>query len=118
MHHPSASRTNMKLGMIALLLLGCLLLAVLVGCSGGKKYQVDYCGTKGCYSNAKDSYRAGTTVTLYFELIATDTDYSFWLDGESLKFTYDEKKGFVIQFVMPDHDVTLDWIAKGSMTPA
>ena len=56
---------------------------------------MDYCGSKGCYSNAKDSYKAGSKVPLYFELIATDTDYSFTLDGEPVNWSYDEKKGIV-----------------------
>lgn len=86
------------------------------GCKA-QKYTVDYCGSKGCYSNAKDSYKAGTKVTLYFELIATDTDYSFTLDGEPVDWSYDEKKGFVIEFIMPEHDVKLECHTKNSMTP-
>ena len=92
-------------------------MALLSGCAGGEKYQVDYCGAKASYSNAKDSYRAGTAVTLYFEMIATDTDYSFLLDGESVPYTYDAKKGFVISFTMPDHDVTLECRSVNSMLP-
>ena len=86
------------------------------GC-GAQKYNVDYCGSKGCYSNAKDSYKAGTKVTLYYELIATDTDYSFTLDGEPVDWSYDEKKGFVIEFIMPEHDVVLECNTINSMTP-
>lgn len=80
-------------------------------------YTVDYCGAKYCYSNAKDSYKAGTNVKLYFELIATDTDYSFTLDGEPVKWSYDENKGFVIEFTMPEHDVKLECHSKNSMLP-
>ena len=87
----------------------------LLGCSSNK-YKIDYCGSKYCYSDAKDSYRAGKEVVLYFNLIATDTDYSFKLDGESLNFTYDDKKGFIIRFTMPEHDVKLECITKESMT--
>lgn len=114
MQHPTANNTSMKLALVALILLVGLLL---VGCSGAGKYQVDYCGAKGCYSNAKDSYRAGSEVTLYFELVATDTDYSFLLDGEPVHYTYDDQKGFVIQFTMPDHDVKLEYNAYNSMLP-
>lgn len=85
-------------------------------CSG-KKYKVDYCGQKYAYSNAKDSYKAGTEVKLYFELIATDTDYSFYLDDERLNYDYDEKKGFIISFVMPEHDVKLECESHNSMLP-
>ena len=115
MQHPTAKKTHMELGTIALILVGCLFLAGLTGCGGGNRYQVDYGGQKDCYTNAKDSYRAGTKVTLYFDLIATDTDYSFLLNGESIKFTYDDKKGFVIQFTMPDHDVKLECNSVNSM---
>ena len=88
------------------IILGVIALFSLWGCAA-KRYKVDYCGQKGCYSNAKSSYRAGQKVTLYYEIIATDTDYSFTLDGEDLDFRYDEKKGFKISFTMPDHDVKL-----------
>ena len=52
----------------------------LVGCAG-KTYRVDYCGDKDFYKGAKNSYRAGQEVPLYYTMIATDTDYSFYLDG-------------------------------------
>ena len=86
------------------------------GCKADK-YKVDYCGSKGCYSNAKDSYKAGSRVTLYFELIATDTDYSFTLDGGPVDWSFDNEKGFVIQFIMPEHDVKLECHSRNSMLP-
>ena len=82
---------------------------------GKDYYKVDYCGKKACYTDARDSYKAGKTVTLYYEMIATDTDYSFYLDGEYLNFGYDEGKGFVIKFVMPEHDVKLECKSVNSM---
>ena len=81
----------------------------------GNKYKVDYCGEKYAYKNAKDEYRAGEKVTLYFWMIATDTDYSFWLDGAELMRDYDMKKGFVLSFIMPDHDVVLHCSSRNSM---
>ena len=54
-------------------------------------------------------------MTLYYEIIATDTDYSFLLDGENLNFGWDENKGFVITFTMPDHDVKLECRMRNSM---
>lgn len=89
---------------------------IFVGCTGGT-YNVDYCGAEYCYSNAKKSYKAGEKVTLYFELIATDTDYSFYLDGERINYDYDEKKGFIITFTMPNHDVKLECDSRNTMTP-
>ncbi|MBQ3417001.1 MAG: hypothetical protein IJH32_04125 [Ruminococcus sp.] len=102
------------ISILLILTLGGVMMFGLSGC-GGTKYKVDYCGQKDCYSNAKDSYRAGQTVTLYYELIATDTDYSFYLDGKSIKFNYNEKKGYEIMFVMPQHDVTLECRMENSM---
>ena len=80
-----------------------------------KKYKVDYCGKKFEYRNAKDEYRAGEKVTLYYWMIATDTDYSFSLDGAELSRDYDTKKGFILSFVMPDHDVVLHCFSRNSM---
>lgn len=93
--------------------------AVMFGFSGcfGKKYKVDYCGQKGAFQNAKDSYRAGETVELYFTMIATDTDYNFYLDGASYSPDYDSKGGgmYIIRFTMPDHDVKLSYTSRNSM---
>ena len=96
-------------------LLCVLLLVGLAGCSG-EKYRVEY-DYKDAYRNAKDYYRAGAEVTLYYDLIATDTDYSFYLDGEYVPFTYDEEKGFIIEFIMPEHDVHLTCNQRSSMLP-
>jgi len=86
----------------------------LFGC-GGAKFKVDYNGQKDSYTGAKDYYRSGEKVTVYYGFIATDTDYSFYLDGERINTGYDEKKGFVISFTMPDHDVTLVCESRNSM---
>lgn len=79
-------------------------------------YRVDYCGNKMCYSNAKDFYKSGTTVELFFDLLATDTDYTFCLDGarDALDITW-QNNGYVIRFVMPEHDVKLDFSTRNSM---
>ena len=108
---------SLKDWLIALLLivsLGVLLMSGLTGCSSDK-YHVDYCGEKDFYVGAKDTYRAGDEVKLYYNLIATDTEYSFLLDGERLKFEYDEKNGYVISFTMPAHDVKLECKMRNNM---
>lgn len=79
------------------------------------KYKVDYCGQKDSYPNAEDAYPAGEQVELYFPFIATDTDYSFTLDDGPVKWDYEDDKGFVIRFTMPEHDVTLKCTHKNSM---
>lgn len=99
---------------LALTLGGC----VMFGLSGcfAKKYAVDYCGQKSSYKGAKDSYMAGETVKLVYGMIATDTDYSFYLDDERINPDYDSKTdSYVISFTMPDHDVKLECRSYNSM---
>ena len=86
---------------------------IMFGCTAAR-YRVEY-DNKDWYKGAKDTYRAGTKVTLYYDIIATDTDYSFLLDGENLNFGWDERRGFVITFTMPDHDVKLECRMRNSM---
>ena len=61
------------------------------------------------FQNSKTEYAAGEQVTVYYDLIATDTDYRFWLDDESVKLKqdYDDRHGYVFSFIMPDHELTL-----------
>ena len=99
---------------IVFLVLAILLAFVLLSYSG-KRYHVDYGGEKAFYKGAKDTYKAGEKVTLYYELILTDTDMSFYLDGEYLNTFYDEKKGIGISFIMPGHDVKLECRTRNSM---
>lgn len=82
---------------------------------GKTKYKVDYCGEMSFYDNAKETYTAGETVELYYKFIATDTSYHFYLDGEDINYNYEDKKGFVISFVMPQHDVKLECVSKNTM---
>ena len=84
------------------------------GC-GAKKYRVDYDGQKSFYHEAKDAYPAGTQVTVYMDIIATDTDYTFYLDDQPINVTYAEGKGFCISFLMPDHDVKLTYTMRNTM---
>ena len=111
----------MKTPLIILsIILICSIIITLTACTKHKNkdyYSVDYCGQKDCYTNAKDKYKAGSKVTLYYDLIATDTDYKFTLDGESLNWTSDENGLFTIEFIMPDHDVKLECHTKNSMEP-
>ena len=55
------------------------------------------------------SYSVGDKVNVYYNIIASDTDYSFYTDSEDVELdvTYDEEKGYVITFKMPAHDVSL-----------
>ena len=99
-----------KAGM--LVLLGGMVL-MLFGC-GNKMHKVDYCGQQGFYEDAKEAYKEGEKVTLRYNLIATDTDYAFYLDDEPVSVQY-ENEAYVIRFVMPNHDVKLDCQTTNSM---
>ena len=58
----------------------------------------------------------GQTVKFTFPYVLTDTDYRFYMDGEPYyDFEYDDMKGFVFKFTMPDHDITLDFTTINSM---
>ena len=98
---------------ISVIILSLFTLLIMTNCA--KKYHVDYCGQKDFYREARDSYAAGETVRVYFFMIATDTDYSFYLDGEKIKHGYDSGKGIEITFTMPDHDVKLECGSRNSM---
>jgi hypothetical protein len=99
---------------LIIILTGGIMMFGFSGC-GARKYAVDYGAQKDSFTGAKDRYREGEKVRLYFPYIATDTDYSFFLDGEELNPGYDESKGFIIEFTMPARDVTLSWKSQNSM---
>ena len=80
---------------------------LLLAACGKKTYEIDYCGQEGLYDNAVSSCRAGDEVTLVCTLMATDTDYSFFLDEEELDYSVD-LNGMEIRFEMPAHDVKLE----------
>jgi len=96
---------------IAIVFLLAVVLPLVFGACVPKRYGVIYEGGKFGFTNAKDYYRAGRKVELYYDLIATDTDYSFYVDGEPANVSYADNKGYVISFTMPAHDVTVrvDW---------
>ena len=104
----------MKYAKTALVLIFALAVTLsLFGCFG-EKYNVDYDGKKDSFKGAKDSYRAGETVELYF-MPATDTDYHFYIDYKEISPLYDSENGFYIKFEMPEHDVKLSVSSKNSM---
>ena len=72
-----------------------------------KRFSVDYSGQKQFYHLAKDDYREGQMVVLAYDMIATDTRYTFLMDGKEIHPDYDEEKPYIISFRMPAHPVTL-----------
>ena len=60
-------------------------------------------------------YAPGDEVTVYYDMIATDTDYHFFSHDVDIHTGYDNDHGYVITFVMPERDVTLSVSCKNSM---
>ncbi len=113
--HKTARRGSLRAAAAILaLIIGGVSMFGFFGC-GAKKYNVDYCGQKDFFRGAKDEYAAGDEVKVRYDLIATDTDYSFYLDGERINADYDDKYGFIIKFKMPEHDVKLECRSYNSM---
>ena len=75
------------------ILTGVILMISLFGC-GKQKHRLNF-GAYG-FESKKSEYAYGDKVTVYFNLIGTDTDYNFYLDDKSieLKQSYDDKHGY------------------------
>ena len=100
----------------AVIVTAVIIIAIIITGCGKRSYKVDYCGAKDFYANAKDTYKSGEEVELIFDLVATDTDYTFYLDGKSEDLdVHGTGNGFVIRFTMPDHDVKLSYSENNSM---
>lgn len=82
--------------------------------TGGEKYKIEY-DSKGLYTGAKDSYKAGQTVTLGFPYVATDTSYSFYLNGVPVDKTYSDIGVYKLKFVMPPYDAKLECVTRNDM---
>lgn len=87
-----------------------MIITVLTGCSSNR-YKVNAKG----FDEVKKSYGEGEKVTIYYSMIGTDTDYRFFVDGQKYNALYDNAKGYVIEFTMPDHDVEVTVEANRNM---
>ena len=95
------------------LFLGVILMLTLFGC-GKQKYKLLFDGYG--FESKKTAYAAGDKVNVYYGMVATDTDYRFWIDdGVQLSREYDDDHGYVLTFTMPEHDVTLHVESHNSM---
>lgn len=85
----------------------------LFGC-GQQKYKLELDGYG--FSSDASSYAEGEMVKVVFGLIATDTNYSFYLDCEDtdLKVNF-ENEAYILTFRMPAHDVKLSVSEKNTM---
>ena len=98
---------------ISLILTGVMIMLSVSGC-GRQKYKLNFDGHG--FESRKAEYAAGESVTVYYNLIATDTDYSFFIDDDvEMKQNYDNRHGYIFTFRMPDHDVTLHKESHNSM---
>ena len=96
-----------------LIVIGALMMFSVSGC-GKPKYKLNYDGYG--FESRKTEYAAGEKVTVYYNFIATDTDYHFYIDDDvKMKERYDDDHGYVFTFTMPDHDVTLHEESHNSM---
>ena len=100
----------------AVMLLAAVLAVGLCGCrwSAPKKqmYKIDF---GGAFPDERDEYAAGETVRIKVPL-ATDTDYCFAVDGEYVSPEFSSKGTHLIyEFVMPDHDVKVEFSSRNSM---
>ena len=64
------------------LITGVLLMLSLFGC-GKIRYNIDFDGYG--FKSEKTSYAEGEEVTVIYDMIATDTDYSFYTDSDDVK---------------------------------
>ena len=78
-------------------------------------YYIDYCGLQSLFTGGKENYRAGDEVELVFDMIATDTNYSFYVDDNPCSVSYDPNRGYVIEFTMPEHNVCVSFTEKNTM---
>ena len=109
---------KMKAAVLLLFLIAGGVGAGLAGCGkAGYAVRFESEWDRECFSGLKESYAAGEKVKLCYgnEYIGTDTDYSFFVDGEELSADYSERRGFILSFRMPDHDVTVTVGAHSSM---
>ena len=83
--------------------------------SGKKQYKVDYHGQINLFNGAKESYAEGTEVEISYNLIATDTDYTFYVDGKKVNAEWNSEKGYIIRFSMPDHDIEVYRTSENTM---
>ena len=78
-------------------------------------YVIDLKGEDFAFKNVKTTYKAGEQVVIYYDMIATDTNYTFYVDGQIYNPDYESDKGYIISFTMPEHDVAVEVESKNTM---
>lgn len=101
--------------LILIVILAISLVIIFCGCKSKPKYKLDLCGEDFFYEGVKDSYKEGEKVEINYKFIATDTDYTFYVDGVRFNPDYSDEKGFIFRFIMPDHDVKIICESRNTM---
>ncbi len=99
-------RTTWRLMILAgviLMLTGCL----------PKKYRLSF--ESPGFRTVKTLYAPGEAVEVSYR-IATDTDYWFHIGDVEFEQDYDPRRGVILRFTMPEHDVTIGVDRKNTMT--
>lgn len=100
---------------LSIIFIGVIMMSIFSACGMGPKYKLDFGTSDQFFEGAKSSYHKGEKVKFYFDEIATDTDYTFYVDGKSFNPDYSDKKGYIFEFTMPDHDVKVEFTHRNSM---
>ena len=94
-----------------ILLIGVIIMLTFSACSR-TKYTVNFDGA--FFESKRTQYYAGEKVTVRYDIIATDTDYHFYIDDD-VEMNQEFDGGYVFTFIMPEHDVTLHEESYNSM---
>ncbi|MBE6017901.1 MAG: hypothetical protein E7233_09930 [Lachnospiraceae bacterium] len=98
---------------IIAIMAGVMSMSVMAGCFK-EKHKLIFDGYG--FESKRTEYAAGEKVTVYYDLIGTDTDYRFTIDEDvKMKQDFDNKHGYIFTFKMPDHDVTISVESHSSM---
>ncbi len=89
---------------ILLLLAGIMIMLGMSGCAT-QKYKLNF--NSDGFKASRPAYAAGERVTVYYNLIGTDTDYKFDVEGVEWTQDYNPAKGYILRFVMPARDVNV-----------
>lgn len=79
------------------------------------KYSIDYCGYKDLFKGAKDRYKEGENVVIYYPYTLIDTSYRFYLNGVPIDYSFADNNGYKLTFVMSPYDAKLQCITKNDM---
>ncbi len=94
------------------LILVLIVVVIMLSACGRQKYTLNFDG--GFFESKRTQYAVGEKVTVRYDIIATDTDYHFYIDDDvEMKQSFDG--GYVFTFIMPAHDVTIHEESHNSM---